>query len=169
MGGLANRLRAIQRSPISGLFSSNGVGKLDPVMLCNIVVIRAPRPVVDMRPHIASHRTIVPFTARDTVIVIVEAHRALSPVPKVLRLDWVCVSPQTDMRSSGRILSGTICSSVSGGLSPLELLVVPRETGLNLIQVGVFTVRQENLADQAAVFVQARAIEAHVLARNEVA
>ena len=138
-------------------------------MLCNIVVIWAPRPVVDMRPHIASHRTIVPFTACDTVIVVVEAHRALSPMPKVLGLDWVCVSPQTDMSPSGCILSSTIRGSVSGRLSPLKLLVVPREASLNLIQVGIFTIRQENLADQAAVFVQARAFEAHVLARNEAA
>jgi hypothetical protein len=51
----------------------------------------------------------------------------------------------------------------------LELLVVPRQASLNLVEVGIFTIRQENLADQATVFVHAGAIEAHVLARNEAA
>jgi hypothetical protein len=62
-------------------------------VLRNVVVIRTPGPMVDMRAHIASDRAFVGIAARDAVIAVVEANLATGAVPEILGLDGMCVSP----------------------------------------------------------------------------
>jgi hypothetical protein len=100
-----------------------------------------------MRTHIASYRSVVRFTARDPVIMIVEAELASRPVPEILRLHRFSVSPQADSCSAGRILSSSIDSSVRGALQALVLLIVPGHASFYLVEINIFAIGQKYLAD----------------------
>ena len=87
-------LWTISRRSITGLFGSNGIEKFDPIVLRNIVIVGAPGPMINVRAHIASYWAIICFTARDPMIVIVEAELASRSVAKILRLHRLRIGPQ---------------------------------------------------------------------------
>lgn len=77
----------------------------------------------------------------------------MRPVPKILRLDWMCVSPQPNMRTSSNIFRSTVLLSLYGRLQTLKLLVVPGHTGLDLFEVNVFAAWQPDRASEPTILV----------------
>lgn len=72
---------------------------------------------------------------------------------KILRLDWMCISPQANMRTSSNIFRSTIFLSFNGRLQTLKLLLVPHHSGLDLFEVNVFAVRQPDRASESTTLV----------------
>src|SRR6266851_5880222 len=140
------RSRTISSRPISGLLGRGRIGKLDAVAFGNVVVVGASRPVVDMRPHVAPHSANVLFATRDSMVLFIEAERALGSVSEILRLNRVWIGPKAEVAFSRGILGCGVSGSIGGSLLALKLLVMPRQSGLNLIEINIFAVRQEHLA-----------------------
>ncbi len=81
------------------------------------------------------------------MVLFIEAERALGSVSEILRLHRVCIGPKAEVVFSRRIFGFGVSGSIGSGLLALKLLVMPRQSGLNLIEVNIFAVRQEHLAD----------------------
>jgi hypothetical protein len=81
----------------------------------------------------------------------VKQQLCLRPVPKILWLHRMWVAPQPALCFHRSTFGRCIRSSVFWRLFILVLLVVPRHSGFELVEVNVFTVRQQDLADQPSV------------------
>src|SRR5215469_10042658 len=73
------------------------------------------------------------------------------------------------MCPSSSIFRGTVFLSISGRLQSLELLVMPRHAGLDLVEINVFSVLQKHRACETTVLVNAGAAEIDCLVRNKFA
>ncbi len=81
------------------------------------------------------------------MVLFIEAERALGSVSEILRLNRVCISPKADVMFSREILGCRVSGSIGGSLLALKLLVMPRHSGLDLIEINIFAARQEHLAE----------------------
>jgi hypothetical protein len=75
-------------------------------------------------------------------------------VSEILGLFRMKIGPQTNPRFHRGAFSGSVDLSVTGGLFILILFVVPRQTGLQLVEANVLAARlKENFADKPPIVV----------------
>jgi len=91
------RLGAVPRRAEPRLLSGHSIRKLDAVVFRNVIVVRTAGPVKDVTAPIAPDRSLILFAARDPVVLLVQAERALRAMSEILRLDRVRISPQPDV------------------------------------------------------------------------
>jgi len=83
-------------SPLTDSFELLGsyrTWELDSVPFRNIVIVWTARPMIDVRSRVASDRSAVEITTRDSVIFTVEAEGTIGSMPKVLWLDGMRIFP----------------------------------------------------------------------------
>jgi hypothetical protein len=69
------------------------LGKSTRLLSENVVVIGAARPLRNVRPDVASDRSVILLGTRDSIITFIEAKWALRSVSEIVRLDGVSVAP----------------------------------------------------------------------------
>ena len=94
----------------------------------------------NVTPGVPSDRSAC-WLATDATSMRVKKQRRVRRVPEVLRLNRMRIAPQAGLRLHRCAFGGGVRLAVGWALLILILLVVPRHSGLHLVEASILTIR----------------------------